>query len=422
MRGEPSTSKGFGVPANGNLLNSVKHTNPLSEVAVQRAKMRILVLAPHRYVGTMAFFNETVNGLAARGHTVHVLVSSMCNPPVQFSHPKVSVFTYRDWEAVWKALYLGFFRSALRLAAVEAYDLVLGLAQVGLICARLLQARFATPYVFLNDEILFGNERTGFLGKLYGWAVKVLERRANAKARFTITQDSRRGRFVAETNGIPTSSLRYLPNSRSGPAEIRRSTNLYKLFGFPRSTRIVLWIGGAQQPDGALELAQHARSWPQNFKMVFHFRTSCPSDYIKRVIECHGHGQTFVSTVPVPFEELSPLFASATIGLGLYGEPGINHRFICHSSGKVNQFLQLGVPCVVSNIEGLRWVEEAGAGVCVDRPEDVLAAAQEIVANYARYERNAADIFEKELSFDRAFDPIAEEMEALMERDGEERD
>jgi hypothetical protein len=369
------------------------------------------MLCPLRYVASIAFVMESIVAFAERGHRVDVLVSDVCDPTFECNHSNVRSFIFHDTSAKRGLHYFSFFKAAYQLARTMRYDLTIGISQVGLIVTAWIKKLFGIPCVFYNDEIWFGDERHTLHGNAFGYAMKFLERHANRQVLFTVTQDPTRGRFLAKINRIPMETLRYIPNSRAGQAGISKSKYMHKLLEFPCEAKIVLWMGALQPNDGALELACEAQDWPDDYRMVFHFRTEHPSPYMLSLLEYHGKGQTYISNKVIPYREVDRLVASATIGLGIYADKGINARYICSSSGKINAFLRKGVPCIVKNYEGLRWVEDLGVGLCVNNTSGVFEAVKKIVDNYETYQKRTIETFESLLSFDNAFAPIAEEIE-----------
>lgn len=373
--------------------------------------MQIFVLCPVRYAATIAFVMESLIGLAERGHQVDVLVSDNADPPFHCDHPDVRVFEYSDTGPSSGLWYAAFMASACARARIQRYDLTIGLSQMGLIGAAHIKRRFGVPCVWFNDEIWSGNERHTLLGNAFGRLLKCLERRAGREVLFAVTQDVERARWVADVNRMESHVFRYLPNSRSGAARLSQSKYLHERFGFPEDATIVLWMGGVSPNDGALELAREAQNWPTSYRMVFHFRNVRPSAYGRAIIACHGTGATYVSREPIPYREVEDLVASATIGLGLYADKGVNSRYIGASSGKINAFLKAGVPCIVSDYEGLRWVQESGAGVCVKNASTILEAAGRIMQDIGTYRSRAVTTFDSHLRFDTAFAGIVEEIE-----------
>jgi len=360
----------------------------------------------------MAFAMETITALADRGHELHIVVSKDTDPPFSFNHTNVrSIVTFRDMELPKGFRDIEFLRVSLTLANRNRYDLSIGISQFGVITAKCLNLRYGTPYLFYNDEITFGNERASIIGKIYGHAVKIFERKANRKALLTVTQDANRGILLSKVNKIHSDTLRYLPNSRSGKASLAQSQYIYERFGIPRDEKIVLWLGMVTPGDGSLELARSAEYWPSGYRMIFHFRTDKVTSYIEEIKSYHGKGKTFISTKAIPYEEVDLLAHSATVGLGIYADQGVNTRCIGSSSGKINMFFKGGIPCVVSDFEGLRWVEESGAGLCIRKIGDLFPCVEKIMHQYPTYRERAVEIFEKRLNFDKAFCAIAQEVE-----------
>lgn len=380
--------------------------------------LHILMLCPLRYTAAMAFVVESIVGFATRGHRVDVLVSERAEPPFQCDHSHVRICRVPDPATSPGTWYLQFWKAAHRCARTCRYGVTIGVSQVGLVAAAGIQKRFGIPCVFYNDEIWFGNERHGLLGNAFGHLMKWWERRANRGVLFTVTQDPERGRFVMKTNRISRESLRYLPNSRAGCAQRLESKYMHRRFGFPDDTRIVLWMGAVSPGDGALELAREAASWPDGYRMVFHFRTASATPYMRQIMERHGGGRTYVSHKPIPYDEIDEMAGSATVGLGMYADKGINARYIGASSGKINSLLKAGVPCIVSDFEGLRWVEESGAGLCIKKPSEVFPAAARIIGDLETFRRRSIETFESRLRFDKAFAAIAEEIEGRVRRNG----
>jgi len=324
-----------------------------------------------------------------------------------------NVIEYPDPPSIARPLYVSFYKTSLNCIHNRRYDWVIGVAEPGLIASAVISRRWQIPYAYWNLELHIGHERPSFTGRLYGQCLKCFERWANQQATITVTQDHTRGRFLAKLNRLERGLVRHLPNSRRGSAALHRSTWIHDNFGLPSEARIVLWIGGTSPGDGALELAQAARFWPHPYWAVFHFRSKDRSQYMRAITACHGQGRVIVSREPIPYEMVDDLAYSAHVGLGLYADKGINARYIGASSGKVNLFLKAGIPCVVSDYEGLRWVQKHGGGECVRDVSNVLAAVKRIDNDYARYCNNAITLFQNALNFDEPFSNIADEMEGI---------
>lgn len=384
--------------------------------------MNILFLVPLRYAAALPFVVASIHKWVERSHNVTIVASDGLTPELSVGSDRATMRRFRDSGLPRGIRYWTFASKAWQVSGTEHYDLIVGLSPLGLIAAAWIARRLGCPYVYYNDEISFGNERGTYLGNLLGHGVKALERWACRKAMFTVTQDPLRGRYVAETNRVSIGSLRYLPNSRAGAASIRQSYFLHDRLGFAHSDKAILWMGHAGPGGGALELAREATLWPRGWRMVFHLRADPKNPYIRELLACHGRGAVHVSTqMMLSYEDTDELAASATIGLGFYADEGINVRCMGFSSGRINHLLKNGIPCIVRDFEGLRWVEDHGAGLCVPSTAGVFNAAKEILSAYADYRARAALAFDRLLGFDKAFEGIVTETEHALETAGKRR-
>ncbi len=375
--------------------------------------LKILLISPLRYAASMPFVMESIRGFSQRGYRIDVVVSESADPEFNCDYSGVTDIRYVDVIEDKRKYrkYIDLIKVVRTQIKNESYDLIIGLSQIGLILAWYFSSFKNIPYVFYNDELWFGNERNSLLGKCSDYIFKFLERRANKNALLTVTQDELRGGFLAKINKITIEKMRYLPNSRAGRANIIKSYYLHDVLGIDKDMKVILWMGAVSPNDGALELAQMAQEWPSDYKMVFHFRSDELTEYKKSILSCHGVGQVYVSDKTIPYENIDDFVASAAVGLGVYPDRGINARYIGASSGKINSFLKFGVPCIASDFEGLKWIEEGGAGECISDLHEVLAACQKILSNYESYRKNCIDIYTEKLFFDEPFNMLCDEIE-----------
>lgn len=373
--------------------------------------LNILILCPLSYVGSMAFVMESIYSFAERGHFVDVLVSDDCDPPFDITGKNLRTIYYRD-KTVFRGInYIELFKEAWLISKNVNYDLIIGISQIGLIIAAILNRNYKIPYISYNDELWFGNERHTFFGNILGYTLKIIERFANKRVIFTVTQDYERGKILSKVNKINLNSIRHLPNARAGIAEISSSTFLHKLLGLNINTKIILWMGAVSPGDGALELAGATEDWPENIILVFHFRSKKYSPYMQQILEFNGKGKTIISTNPLPFNDVDSIVKSASIGLGLYAEKGLNTEYMGFSSGKINSFLRFGIPVIVKNFKGLNWVLDSGVGISLDNSLGVLNAIKEILRDYVTFQTNSINFYNSILSFDKNFRKISDEIE-----------
>ena len=377
--------------------------------------LKILVICPLSYVGSMAFVMESVELLAAHGNRVDFLVSDKGDVEINISHPNLKVIFFRRSGVNRFFQYFYLLYRSRQVCREGKYSLTIGVSQIGSLICGILKTRFRIPFIVFNDELWFGDERKSYIGNMFGVLLKRFEQIAARMARFTVTQDENRGRILSKINKISINSIRYLPNSRSGPAKYIESKYLHDKYNLTADTKIIFWMGALSPGDGALMLAEEALGWPSDIYLIFHFRSSNPSSYMLKIQHYHQKGQVIVSNNPIAYDEVSQMVSSASIGLGLYANKGANTQYMGYSSGKINAFLQAGIPTIVNNYIGLRWVQECGAGLCIEGPEQVYDAARAIFKNYDDYRRKTLYCFEKHLNFNKAFSQIEVELKSIFE-------
>ncbi len=378
--------------------------------------MRVAFVSPIRHLASMPFAVEAIRSLAERGHEVDVMIPSRTEPKFVPPHGRCHVIAYRQGESSVDALFFSIVRLLRTVGACGrrvAYDAAIGLSQKGLVAAAMVLGRRVKSVVYLNDEIWYGPEGGSWWATRFvsiGW--KWLERRYCRRVSFSVTQDSGRAKLLAKVNRIPISSVMLLPNSLSGRASRIRSRYLAERFNLSEDSVILLWAGMIPSYGCALELVAESSKWPSQFKLVFHTRGNAQHDaFLERLMNAAAPERVKFSLQPVPYEEVSSVVGSADLGLALYANTGPNAHEIGLSSGKVNHYLKAGVPVIVQDFPSLRWVEEEGCGICVSGPREVAAAAETILRNYDAFAENAVRTFNELLSFDRAFEKIAERLE-----------
>jgi hypothetical protein len=366
----------------------------------------IVIVAPLGYVASMPFFMEVVQQLADRGIGVKLVTLSNLDPTLELSAANLSVIqaptgssnVFHKIRTVIGLLWHT--RRAIR--STPNLQWVLALSQLGLIIGSIGVLGTGVRIGYLNDELWFDDHDGGKFYKLR----KCLEQLGTRRSMLIVTQDKDRGRLLAKINKVSRDGFLYLPNSRAGLGELKRSSLVHDLIGCGRDKKLVMWMGAASEGDGALQIAEQARSWPPDYLFVYHFRSSSPTTYKRKLIELNGVGQNRYISEQFSYAEVESLYASAHIGLAIYPKRGINAEYIGHSSGKLNTFLKAGVPCIVSRSRGLSWAVHAAGCVAVDSVRDLLSAIQLIERNYEERCLLAVSAYNEKLAFEPHFDRL----------------
>lgn len=353
---------------------------------------------------------ESIQAFADREYRVDVITSSALELKYKPNHLKIRVITYPDNKGLFDYLFISFFKKVYLYQKHNSYDIVIGMSQKGLIAATLLM--FRKPVIYFNDELWTGYEGRKWYKKIYNRVWKCIEQFCNRRVTFSVNQDNLRADLLAKINKIPRESIILLPNSFSGKASRKESSYLQKKFHIPEKSNTLLSIGAIPVNSGYLELAEEAKKWPEEFRLVFHMRHPVSPQkysYAYRTLESADNKHVYASVSPVSYEILVDIVASSKIGLALYGNRNsrdLNALFIGYSSGKVNLYLKLGIPVIAQDFPGFKWIEESGAGICVSEYTEVFGAAKDIMANYNFYSENALKTFKERLSFDCSFEII----------------
>lgn len=331
--------------------------------------IKILFIIPDHAFASMQFIVETIKALVFNGYDVHILINIQHDPPLGFQHKNLSIKYFRTYKLK------GFYRLSLLQEAITChikyhYNFIIGESQTGLIIAYFLQKILFAKIIYYNDEIWLGNERASIFGKASSLLLKCMEKISNKHVMLTVTQDTKRARLLALVNEISISSIIPLPNAMSGCAiKLLNQHYLHDKLNIPCGKKIVLWLGGCSSGGGAIELASMANLFPDGYVLVFHFRSNKMTQYMEKVCSLSDNKKVYISRELVPYDQLDGIIASASIGLGLYADKGVNSRCMYFSSGRINAFLRFGIPCIVSDYIGFRWISRSGAGICINNPK-----------------------------------------------------
>jgi hypothetical protein len=364
---------------------------------------KILIVIPLSYFASIPFLMEMIKSFVANGFYIDILTVDELDPCFSIQDERISIKYIEK-----KRTFVGRIRHLYEIVRIVRklddkckYKMIFGCSQMGVITTWFASLFSDIRYIYLNDELWFND----FVNNIYYYPLKCAEIAASRNAVFTITQDKMRGKLLSRINNLDFNKLKYLPNSRVGCGIVQRSYYLHEMIGCSLRKKIILWIGAVSEGDGALELVEQSNEWPDDYILVFHFRSQRLTPYKEKIMAYHKKMNVHVLTDDFSYDELPAVFSSAYIGVAYYPDRGINARYIGHSSGKINSFLQHGVPCVVSDLIGLHWVRKTGSGVCVKNISEVSQAISIIEGNYKSFSKSAVSAFDSLLSID---DPMSE--------------
>jgi glycosyltransferase involved in cell wall biosynthesis len=244
------------------------------------------------------------------------------------------------------------------------------------------------------------------------WArlFKLIERKAIRSAWLSLIQDEQRASMLCRDAGIPRSKVHILPNSPIGQGAICTSHFLHRKLDIPQEHPLLLAPGTLGPQFCTEELVTAAQGLQDNWICVIHAAQPMAADdpYLAMLARKNGNARVIFSTSPVQYDQVQELMASARIGIALYGAAGgPNTTHVGLASGKLCQFLKVGVPVIVSDYPVLRqFVLKHRVGLPLSSLEELPKLIEAIESDYSGYRQRCISAFDKYLSFESHFEKV----------------
>ena len=316
---------------------------------------------------------------------------------------------FPNWNphGVWRWLsaeqYMALF--AWRQCRRDKWTAILAIDAPGLIHAQLLNRWLGLPIWYWSLEILFDDELSEEVRPYHSWRQQ--EKTLLPDCVGGIIQDPvRMEAFVGQNPSFAEKPMVLMPNSSPGPARRRKSDYLHRRFNLSAETRIALYSGSFSASSMVDDIALSTRDWPEGWVFVIHSRHGLGRDghYLAaRVLEkACSPGRVYFSPGPTTLENLADIHDSADLGIVFYGRDetnpltGRNCVLQGYSSGKINAYLQAGLPVVVNRYSNIHeWVDSSGCGRSVCDAEELGTVIREMAPHLARYSEKAVECFER---------------------------
>lgn len=133
-----------------------------------------------------------------------------------------------------------------------------------------------------------------------------------------------------------------------------------------------------------------------------------------------GVEDRFVVLPPVSYDDVSAFTVSASLGHALYEPIHINNVHITTASNKIMEYMEAGLPLLVSDTDSLRrHVEQYKCGVVADEnsPESIAGAINTLLGNPERAASMGAaarKAFEEVFCYERQFAPVLKAFQTLV--------
>jgi glycosyltransferase involved in cell wall biosynthesis len=297
----------------------------------------------------------------------------------------------------------------------EDFVCLIGVEPFGLIAATLAadasKKEKSVPVIYYNQELLLEKDCSTFESRI----VKALERACNQMCYLTIIQDKRRAELLRADNNLESESIMCVPVAGIGKAYRAKGNLLQEMCGIPQEKKVLLYAGYMAPWAMCLEMAEAAQNWRDDFVLVLH---SWQEDivnhpYITQIRRLTQTRKVYLSLKQVDWQKMPELVSSADIGLALYQDLGEARNEIGHSSNKLAQYLQMGLPVITTDFPSLRDViDRYQCGAC-GSPDSIEPLAEMIFDDYERYRANAFRCYENDYDFSKHFRKVIERIKDI---------
>lgn len=298
-----------------------------------------------------------------------------------------------------------------KITSNQIYDLVIGVDTFGLAAAGKVMKSNNAKFVYYSLELHFLKEYKYKANKI----IKRLEKKYHKKCDITIIQDKYRLEALYRENNLSLDMKKALiiPNSPIGISVPMKSNYFRNMFKLTEKNIIILHAGGLSQGYMNEEVATAAASFPDNWKLIFHFAEFLEMDnpQIQKLASLSGNKANF-SLKPVPFDKLEEITNSADIGIVFYNKNrGLNHSLIVGASGKLANYMRSGLPVIALNLPGFKELfNEYKGGVVIENWEETNYAINIILENYEKFRNGAYKCFDEVYEFEKHFNLFLEKL------------
>jgi glycosyltransferase involved in cell wall biosynthesis len=311
--------------------------------------------------------------------------------------------------------YAGFVAQVLRHES-RRVSVFIGHDMHGFLPARLLAARHRRPLVFHCHDF----NDSGFPMSWGSRAVFKFQKRFARTADLVIVPDAGLGAVMMRELRLRRAPLvvTNAPLKRpaaSGEALRRALASRGRCF-----ERIVFRqgrVGVGHAIEATLRSIPHWAKRDWGF-VVMGIGESSYIEKLSRQARDLGVERQFVALPPVSYDQVGHFTPGAHLGHALYEPIHINNVHIAGAC-KIQEYLAAGLPLLVSDRPSLRTlVEKYGCGLTADEssPASIAAAVNVLLGDPARAERMGAAgarAFERELCYERQFQPVLEALREL---------
>jgi len=366
---------------------------------------RILIVPGGSTINDNPNLSAIIQILGENNYIIDILLPENKNQ-IQISVHKNSRFIfYPRLLYYFKILGIKYLKSSLFIKAIysyflqfkQRYNLIIGIDPYGIIFANELAAINKIPLGFISYEIFFKHEVSSWLKKL--------EIEACKNVSFAISQDHLRKELLSEENCINQDKIFNIPVAGRGTRFEANDFYLHDKYNITRDKKIAIYAGSIEKWTMADELLSSLKKWPNNWVLFFHHRYSDSQKLNKFIVGKLPDNLIISEEIISSIDGMNKIIKSGEVGIALYkptySNPflGKNIEFMGLSSGKLNTYLQHGLPVIVNKIGIMSdYVKNNNLGQVINNVEDISDALKLI--DRSTMKNNCLSFYENVISTD----------------------
>jgi glycosyltransferase involved in cell wall biosynthesis len=313
--------------------------------------------------------------------------------------------------------YLSFVVTVLREASPKAV-LFIGHDMHGLLPARLLSMRYGRPTVYHCHD--FADKKRAL--PLGSRLVRKFEQHFARSAELVIVPDADRAKVIARELRLKKEPLVVANAPLSRPAVVSGALREAITKNNRHFAKIVLRQGRIGVGH-SIEATLHSIPLWLNQDWGFVVMGTGEASYVSKLNQIArdlGVENQFLVLPPVGYDQVHEFTLDANIGHALYDPIHINNEFIATASNKIMEYMEAGIPLLVSDTPPLtKLLGRHGCGLSADEksPMSIAAAVNALLSDQKRAHQMggaARQAFEQEFCYERQFAPVIDSIRSLM--------
>jgi hypothetical protein len=286
------------------------------------------------------------------------------------------------------------------LLNASKYSVIVGVDPAGIVLADLVNKWAKRPLVYISFEMLFADE----LVSGDELELRKAEKAACERTSLVLIQDDERADLFCRELSFDRHKVITVPVAPP-PPRLCKSNYLRESLGIPADKRIVLFCGTLSAWSSRDQLAEMVSYWPEKYCLIIHLASKVDKRMARFLKQLSETGRIYISSQPLPREDMMQLVASADFGFAPYLPvpdrwwTGDNLHYLGLSSSKVSGFAACGLPMLVRSLPV--FDREFGKYQCGKVYQRIATTGQmlaEMDQNYAHYSDEARRFYEERLN------------------------